>query len=245
MSKPIIYQGVTYPSISALARDNNVSRQYLHAELKKGRSIIDILNPKSSYKNRTPIEFQDKIYLSLAALAREHHVNYPKLYLYLKKGMDIKQAISYCSVSHEKKTPVKYKGKAYPSIAALAREHNVNYCTLFKALKKGMNSEQAISHCRVSREKKTSVKYKGKTYPSIAAFAREYNVNYQALQTALKKGMKPEQAISRYGKNKPVEYQDKTYPSITADQQQICSNNEGTDNSKNDEEEGDGFVQTM
>jgi len=94
--------------------------------------------------------------------------------------------------------PITFRGKEYKSVAALCREYDLNYATLFVRLRKnGMDSiEQTIEDYMSDY-----IEVDGKRYKSLSAACREYGVDYSKVYRFIKSGSSPSDAILHLHKN--------------------------------------------
>ena len=203
------YDGVIYPSLSALAREKHISYGAMYRRLRMGMDLEQAL--QSNQRNHT-IEYDGKIYPSIKALAEEQQRVYSTLKARLERGMRVEEALLNSRVYGGRGHPVEYAGKLYRSIRSLAIERRIPYQTLRNRLWRGMAVEEALSASG------PSIEYGGKTYLSIKSLADELHVPYCRLRNRLKKGMAVNEALQNNRlcsyKGHPVEYEGKLYPSI-------------------------------
>lgn len=204
------YDGVIYPSLSALAREKHISYGTMYHRLRMGMDLEQAL--QSNQRDRT-IEYAGKIYPSLKALADEQQKVYSTLKTRLERGMSVEEALQINNrLPSRKRRSVEYAGKMYPSIRSLAIERRIPYQTLRTRLCRGMTVEEALSASG------PSIEYGGKTYLSVKSLADELHVPYCRLRHRLKKGMAVDEALQNNRlcsyKGHPVEYEGKLYPSI-------------------------------
>lgn len=203
------YEGKTYLSIAALAREKQMRPSRIYTRLAKGMSLEEALRGENLRGRRGhPVEYGGKVYPTIRALADEQHVPYSMLARRIKEGMSPETALQPRSIE--------YEGKSYPSIAALAREHHMLSTTLYNRLKEGMTLEEAMK--RDKHRQPIPIECGGKIYPSIDALARERHIPGNTLRHRLKMGLSADAALNyvREYTGKNVEYGGKTYPSIKA-----------------------------
>ncbi len=203
------YDGVIYPSLSALAREKHVPYAAMCDRLRMGMDLKQAL--QSNQRNRT-IEYAGKVYPSIKALAEEQQRVYSTLKARLERGMSVEEALLNTRFYGGRGYPVEYAGKLYPSLRSLSIEQRIPYQTLRNRLWRGMTVEEALSASG------PSIEYGGKTYFSIKSLADELHVPYDRLRSGLKKGMTVEEALQNNRlcrhKGHPVEYAGKLYSSI-------------------------------
>ena len=82
------YDGVIYPSLSALAREKHISYGAMYRRLRMGMDLEQAL--QSNQRNHT-IEYDGKIYPSIKALAEEQQRVYSTLKARLERGMRVER----------------------------------------------------------------------------------------------------------------------------------------------------------
>lgn len=187
---PIEYAGKIYPSIKALAEEQQIPYNKLRVRLCRGMTVEEALSASGP-----SIEYGGKTYLSIKSLADELHVPYCRLRHRLKKGMAVDEALQNNRLYSYKGHPVEYKGKLYPSICSLAKELPIPYYTLLYRLKKGWSIEEALENNRPRGRRGDPIEYAGKTYPNSKALAEELQISYDILRYRLRKGMTIEEAL--------------------------------------------------
>ena len=206
---PVEYEGKSYPSIAALAREHHILYTTLYNRLKEGMTLEEALRRGNLQDRRGhPVEYGGKVYPTIRALADEQHVPYSMLARRIKEGMSPEAALQSRSIE--------YEGKVYPSIAALAREHHMLSTTLYNRLREGMTLEEAMK--RDKHRQPIPIECGGKIYPSIDALARERHIPGNTLRHRLKMGLSADAALNyvRDYTGKKVEYGGKTYSSMKA-----------------------------
>jgi hypothetical protein len=90
-----------------------------------------------------------------------------------------------------------YKGVKYPSVAALARAHNIETYIVHSRLKLGWTTAQAVGEKNPPKRKHgpQPIKCGGVTYESMSAMAREFGLSPSLVKYRLDQGMSPEEAV--------------------------------------------------
>lgn len=135
------YDGVIYPSLSALAREKHISYGAMYRRLRMGMDLEQAL--QSNQRNHT-IEYDGKIYPSIKALAEEQQRVYSTLKARLERGMRVEEALLNTRFYGGRGHPIEYAGKTYPNSKALAEELQISYDILRYRLRKGMTIEEAL-----------------------------------------------------------------------------------------------------
>jgi len=132
--------------------------------------------------------------ISAAALALELHPT--TLARRLRDGWDIDEAIG--AKPHRKTMPgrrLRYRGKTYPSIRALAKEVGAKPATLQARLAKGRSVRQAVEFepRRVGHRK--PVKFAGMVYDSSEQLAARHGLRWGVVSRRVGRGWTTEQAL--------------------------------------------------
>lgn len=113
-AKPVTYNGVTYPSLTACAKAFGLTVSACSRRLQKGQPLDKKL--KAGGRPLVPVTVNGAEYPSMAAAAKALGVPYQTLKERIQRGLpaDMRKW-------SDRGTPVTYQGKEYPSIEALAR----------------------------------------------------------------------------------------------------------------------------
>ena len=118
-AKPVTYNGVTYPSLTACAKVFGLTVSACSRRLQKGQPLDK--KPKAGGRPLVPVTVNGVEYPSMAAAARALGVPYQTLKERIQRGLpaDMRKW-------SDRGTPITYQGKEYPSIEALARATGIN-----------------------------------------------------------------------------------------------------------------------
>ena len=118
-AKPVTYNGVTYPSLTACAKAFGLTVSACSRRLQKGQPLDKKL--KAGGRPLVPVTVNGAEYPSMAAAAKALGVPYQTLKERIQRGLpaDMRKW-------SDRGTPVTYQGKEYPSIEALARATGIN-----------------------------------------------------------------------------------------------------------------------
>ena len=118
-AKPVTYNGVTYPSLTACAKAFGLTASACSRRLQKGQPLDKKL--KAGGRPLVPVTVNGAEYPSMAAAAKALGVPYQTLKERMQKGLpaDMRKW-------SDRGTPVTYQGKEYPSIEALARATDIS-----------------------------------------------------------------------------------------------------------------------
>ena len=118
-AKPVTYNGVTYPSLTACAKAFGLTVSACSRRLQKGQPLDKKL--KAGGRPLVPVTVNGAEYPSMAAAAKALGVPYQTLKERIQRGLpaDMRKW-------SDRGTPVTYQGKEYPSIEALARATGIS-----------------------------------------------------------------------------------------------------------------------
>ena len=118
-AKPVTYNGVTYPSLTACAKAFGLTVSACSRRLQKGQPLDKKL--KAGGRPLVPVTVNGAEYPSMAAAAKALGVPYQTLKERMQRGLpaDMRKW-------SDRGTPVSYQGKEYPSIEALARATGIS-----------------------------------------------------------------------------------------------------------------------
>lgn len=118
-AKPVTYNGVTYPSLTACAKAFGLTVSACSRRLQKGQPLDKKL--KAGGRPLVPVTVNGAEYPSMAAAAKALGVPYQTLKERIQRGLpaDMRKW-------SDRGTPVAYQGKEYPSIEALARATGIS-----------------------------------------------------------------------------------------------------------------------
>ena len=117
-TKPVTYNGVTYPSLTACAKAFGLTVSACSRRLQKGQPLDKKL---AGGRPLVPVTVNGAEYPSMAAAAKALGVPYQTLCSRIRKGQDL-SAPKYA----DRCDPITYQGKEYPSVEALSRATGIN-----------------------------------------------------------------------------------------------------------------------
>lgn len=118
-TKPVTYNSVTYPSLTACAKAFGLTVSACSRRLQKGQPLDKKL--KAGGRPLVPVTVNGAEYPSMAAAAKALGVPYQTLCSRIRKGQDL-SAPKYA----DRCDPITYQGKEYPSVEALSRATGIN-----------------------------------------------------------------------------------------------------------------------
>lgn len=213
-AKIVTYKGITYPSLSALAKAFNISNGTLRYRLKNG---ISLENKVSNKKIGIVITYKGVTYPNGITLAKKFNINPTTFYRRIQKGYSIEKALSQEKLkprsikAQQTKYAITYNGVDYPNLSSLAKAFNINAATLQQRLSRGYSLEDALSNKRINK----IIMYNGVKYTSYSALAKAHNITRQTLWNRIKQGYSLDEALSQkrlrnpnsgYGTATPISY---------------------------------------
>ena len=118
-AKPVTYNGITYPSLTACAKAFGLTVSACSRRLQKGQPLDKKL--KAGGRPLVPVTVNGAEYPSMAAAAKALGVPYQTLCSRIRKGQDLSMP-KYA----DRCNPIVYQGKEYPSVEALSRATGIN-----------------------------------------------------------------------------------------------------------------------
>ena len=185
--------GNKYPSQTAMLKAYNIHSSTFKNRTLMGWDLEKILTYKgnSNYKQGCTDHLGQK-YDSELAMCRAYNIKHTTFQRRINEGWALKDALTkpVISTTQEVTDPL---GRKFKNKSEMCKAWGVRRETLNANLKKGMSLEEAL---RIPTED-TSVKYNDKTYKSLAALAKEFNVNYGVLADRMRKGDQIDEAVRR------------------------------------------------
>lgn len=195
MSKIIEYKGITYKSVSALAKEYEVDGNKLRYQLEKGVSIEQAIADirKSTLESESIIKekivFENKEYNSYGELCRKLNVSLGLFCKRKSRGYSIEE-----SVYGKDKEKITYNGKEYSSINKIAEEFGLSYRALASRIKSGYTLEEAITW-KDGIHGAYVIVYDGNRYQSEKDLCNKLGVSRNTFKARKKKGWTLEECI--------------------------------------------------
>lgn len=194
---PVEYNGVVYPSISAMCKALNVKVDIttVATRLRVGWPVKQAIETPSKDK----FEYKGKTYRSFEALCRAYNKVSMSVRYRLESGRTLEDALEV-----DLRNIVTYEGVRYPSVTALCLERGVDATLVHSRMKAGWSLKRAI-------ETPVGITYKGVNYRSYSELCRLLNKDYDLIRRRLKAGWSLEDAIET--ERSSVVYKGTEYPS--------------------------------
>lgn len=160
---------------------------------------------------KSGIYFNGQAYKSIKECCRAYGVNYSRVVYRLRNPKyTIQEAILGGTIF--------LNGVRYASVNACARAYNISPKKVHQRLNNGWTLEEAVElEERESYKRGKRISYNGIEFPSMKAFAIQYNIPIKMVRYWTKKGKTPEEIYNRfYTKTNGYEYEGKKYPTMKA-----------------------------
>lgn len=180
--RPVIYMGTTYRSLSALARQLDISPASIRNQMFNcGLSLEEAV--AHCMEHHRGVSLFGKKFNSLKELAEYYEIDLLMLYVYLRNGITLEETVTKMKA----REPFIYAGKSYRTITDLCQAYGVQVETFHIMIQKGATIDQAL---RTKREPSTHGKglyYNGKFYVSCLDLCDEYKINVKLVRSAVQK----------------------------------------------------------
>lgn len=218
------YKGKSYPSFTALVKaESEVSLPAVYGRLAKGWSLETALETPHSKE----IEYKEKTYPSLKDLVEaDGVVPYETVASRINSGWPLQEALktAFDQIVF-RGTETIYNGKTYPSFAAMAKAEGVVLPKVVRSrLKLGWELDDALKTPKVYRGDRHVFTVDGKTYKSMAALARAFNLSAKNVMWRVRRGLSDHEVAygrqrkkkSRVVKGNEIVVAGKSFPSESA-----------------------------
>lgn len=184
---PVVYDGVSYPSIRALARAHHVTERTAQRRLEDGLPMHAETRGRGTKKS---IVHGGHRYTSILELAEASGVDYDRLKHALKTN-DVDAALHIAAAPTCAPAPIKYGGFTFPTMKDVATHYGLHPSTAHSRLENNIPLETPIG----ARANRHPVTVFGITYPSKAALARAFGMSAVTLNSRLRAGDTLERAV--------------------------------------------------
>ena len=201
--KKIKYKGKIYNSVYEACNELKFSYSLALSRLAKGESVenafykgrlspkgIEIVIDKKKYRSLEDA----RIHLNPKASKRSVKWRY-------KSGWPIKAALELASYDRKDREKIKFRGKTYESLSALARAYGSPVDLFIRRIKspdykRKFTISEALGLKKFKGKGFTkSLIVEGKKFPSILVAAKHYNIGHNSIRDRLNKGWSIEQAF--------------------------------------------------
>jgi hypothetical protein len=140
------FEGVVYPSYSALAKAFGITEKLLDGRRRMGWSLELALKTLPFAKNASskPVTVNGITYSSIREVAKEFGIHYTTIYNKLDLGWSIEDALALTNRTAKTRKPVTVKGMRFKTISEAARYYGKNPREIFWKLDRGKSIDQAL-----------------------------------------------------------------------------------------------------
>lgn len=140
------FEGVVYPSYSALAQAFGISEKLLDGRRRLGWTLKDALTTPTHSKNASskPVVVQGVKFYSIREAAKAYGKSYTALYNKMDLGWSIEDALGLTGRAPLTRKAVSVNGVHFPSISAAARHYGNDPREVFWKMARGKTLEQAL-----------------------------------------------------------------------------------------------------
>ncbi|MGF1804199.1 hypothetical protein L4C31_02965 [Aliivibrio sifiae] len=219
--KEIEYDGVVYPSQTALADAFGIERKVFEHRLKSGWELKDALK-NENYSKRS-VQCEGVQYDSIRDLARAYKLEGELVWGRINRKWTPEQAVgihpepNLRSLTPTNAVKVKVEGVEYSSVEAVCSHYSVDKSTYYGRLNRGATVEQALGLEEMPVQKHTAFTLNGVYYASHTDAERRLGLPESTIKQRLKLGKSIEEAcaVGNLAK-KAIEYKGVTYESMQA-----------------------------
>ena len=220
-AKPVAYNGVTYPSLTACAKAFGLTASACSRRLQKGQPLDKKL--KAGGRPLIPVTVNGAEYPSMAAAAKALGVPYQTLCSRIRKGQDLSMP-KYA----DRCEPITYLGKEYPSVEALSRATGINSRSWLYRIRHNipLDAPWGKGGCKQEKpaapEPETAEPASKPAVKPVVINGKEYQSLHDAdeAERSLKSEPKPSPlgtlTMGSTPKSRPVTYNGKEYPNMKA-----------------------------
>lgn len=201
--KKIKYRGKTYISVGEACRKLKFSYRLALSRLARKENIKDVFFRGKLIPKGNQIVVGKKKYRSIedARLKLNPNVRLRLVHWRYRNGWPIKAALGLIKHDRKDREKIKFKGKNYESLSALARAHKVNPTLFIRRIRSSKYKHKFTISQALGLKKfkgKGFVKpliVNGKKFSTMSAAAKSYGYSPTTVNAKLLKGWSPEQAL--------------------------------------------------
>ncbi|MHA2798774.1 GIY-YIG nuclease family protein [Vibrio harveyi] len=219
--KEIEYDGVVYPSQTALADAFGIERKVFEHRLKSGWELKDAL--KNENHSKRSVQCEGVQYDSIRDLARAYKLDGELVWGRINRKWTPEQAVgvhpepNLRSLTPTNAVKVEVEGVEYSSVEAVCSYYGVDKSTYYGRLNRGATIEQALGLEEMPVQKHTAFTLNGVYYASHTDAERRLGLPEGTISSRLKLGKSIQEAcaVGNLAK-KTIEYKGVTYESMQA-----------------------------
>ena len=201
--KKIKYRGNTYLSVGEACRKLKFPYKLALSRLAREESVKDVFFRGKLIPKGNQIVIDKKKYRSIedARIQLNPKIRLRLVHWRFKSGWPIKAALGLIKHDRKDREKIKFKGKNYESLSALARAHKVNPTLFIRRIRSSKYKHKFTISQALGLKKfkgKGFVKpliVNGKKFSTMSAAAKSYGYSPTTVNAKLLKGWSPEQAL--------------------------------------------------
>lgn len=211
--KEVTFEGILYPSLNALCREQEVDASAVQKRMVKGETVEEAITNIKERANKMPVVYKGVEYSSKTALFKKLGLSTSVMSRRLKNGMSLEEAIKTPIISCFKK--VVYKDVEYPSLKALGEAFGIPMDIVHSRNENGWSIEQIVETPVASKPNELMLVYKGKEYTCVE-LAKKAGLTRETLYDRVKAGWSVEDAVKTplTEHSISIEFEGKTFPSL-------------------------------
>ena len=206
------YEGIEYPSLTALARAFNIPESTVKDRWKRGiRTPEELIKLYRKSKQQLNITYQEKNFHTFNSLSRVCHISPSTLRDRYNHGLRDEKLFAKPKDRKKRRTnqnfSINYKGKNYTTFSSLARKTGISKNTIRDRWNRGIHDPNLLVKTQVVSSKKKNKRsnlnktghtiiFREKTYNSLSEFARTNRRSPRLVQRRWNRGIRdPEKLI--------------------------------------------------
>lgn len=211
----IHWKGQDFTSIAKACRAADINESNVRGRIRdKGCSPLEAIEYFSKKKEQPKGYVLFGVhYATIKELLKAFDLSFDTYSRRRKNGMSIEEAVT----KPNRIVSVNIDGKNYSSIANACRKFGISETDVYSQKKRGLSIEQAIkvTQLRANQPPKV-IEFRGKTYPTKTALAKQYGRTLRSLNEGLAKGLSLEGVLLKHRRVSVVEVDGKKYPNKAA-----------------------------
>lgn len=180
-SKPVVYEGICYQSVKALAREKGLDYSSLSHFYYKKKDIGEAVECCLKCSREKPVLW-GRAYQSVSEVALKFGLPYGYLAYQMNAGCSLQDAVK----RGLEKEPIVFRGTHYTHFADLCAAYQMQPSNVYDRLYYGLSLEDALTKPVKGMGNKSPVIYQGKAYESQIALCREYGISALCVREQLK-----------------------------------------------------------
>lgn len=191
--KEVTFDGITYPSLSALCREKGVDALTVQRRMDKGATVKEAIAGIKERVEKMAVVYKGVKYNSKTALFKKLGLSESVMARRLQSGMTLEEAIETPIIPNHK--VLTYKGKNYYSLAALGRDYGIPMDVMHHRYESGWTIEKIVETPIRDIVHDLTVTYKGKTYTTTELAKKAGMTRDLLYERIFTRGLSVEEAV--------------------------------------------------